>query len=225
MRKAFVSVTLSAFVAVTATACGAHKKMAAQYDALSNKVEAMGQSIEQTQERTRQNEAKINTVDQKAGAAQSAADSANNAAKAASSQASAANANADKANAAVDALGRKLVLNMTLSDAQGGFDFNKSALPASVMGKLDEVAAKMKSDPKGGFLDIIGYTDSRGTKDANEKVGLARANQVKRYLFEKHQIPLFRMNVISMGAENPVGDNKTKEGRAQNRRVELKLWM
>jgi len=225
MRKAFVTFTLSAFVAVSATACGAHKKMTTQLDALSNKVESMGQSLEQTQERTRQNEAKINTVDQKAGTAQTAADGARTAAGAADTKAGAANANADRANAAVTALERKLVLNMTLSDAQGGFDFNKSQLPASVTSKLDEVATKMKSDPRGGFLDIVGYTDSIGTPRANERVGMDRANAVKKYLFEKHQIPLFRMNTISYGAENPVGDNKTKDGRAQNRRVEIKLWM
>jgi outer membrane protein OmpA-like peptidoglycan-associated protein len=225
MRKAFVTISLSAFVAVSVSACGAHKKMTTQLDALSNKVESMGQSLEQTQERTRQNEAKINTVDQRAGAAQSAADGARQAAGAADTKAGAANANAESAKAAVTALERKLVLNMTLSDASGGFDFNKSQLPASVMAKLDEVAAKMKSDPRGGFVDIVGYTDSTGTDKANEKVGLDRANAVKRYLFEKHQIPLFRMNTISYGAANPVGDNKTREGRAQNRRVEIKLWM
>jgi outer membrane protein OmpA-like peptidoglycan-associated protein len=199
--------------------------MTTQLDALSNKVESMGQSLEQTQERTRQNEAKINTVDQKAGAAQTAADGARSAASAADAKAAAANSAAAKASADVDALGRKLVYNAVLSDAQGGFEFNKATLPASITAKLDEVAAKMKSDPKGGFLDIIGYTDNRGTVQANEKVGLERANQVKKYLFEKHQIPLFRMNCVSFGAENPVGDNKTKDGRAQNRRVELKLWM
>ena len=225
MRKAFPTLTLAAFVAVTATACGAHKKMTTQIDALSNKMESMGQSLEQTQERTRQNEAKIGTVDQKAAAAQTAASAADAKAGAADAKAGAAGEAARMASAKVDDLARKLVYNMTLSEAEGGFAFGKAALPASMTSKLDEVAAKMKSDPKGGFLDIIGYTDNRGTAQANEKVGLERANAVKRYLFEKHQIPLFRMNCISYGAENPVGDNKTKEGRAQNRRVEIKLWM
>jgi outer membrane protein OmpA-like peptidoglycan-associated protein len=225
MRKAFPTLTLAAVVAVTATACGAHKKMDTQISSLSNKMESMGQSLEQTQERTRQNEAKISTVDQKAGAAQAAADGARQAAGAADQKAGAAGEAARLASARVDELARKLVYNVTLSDAQGGFAFNKSELPPAITSKLDEVAAKMKSDTKGGYLDIIGYTDSLGTAQANEKVGMDRANAVKRYLFEKHQIPLFRMNCISYGADNPVADNKTKEGRAQNRRVEIKLWM
>jgi outer membrane protein OmpA-like peptidoglycan-associated protein len=226
MRKALFTLTLAAFALSGASACGgAHKKITTQLDALSNKVESMGQSLEQTQERTRQNEAKIATVDTKAGAAQSAADSAKTAAGAADAKAGAANANADKANAAVDALGRKLVYSVSLSDAQGGFEFNKATLPAATMAKLDEIAAKLKADPKSGFVDIEGYTDNKGTADANQKVGYARADAVRRYLHEKHQIPLWRMNVISYGPDNPVADNKTKEGRAQNRRVEIKVWM
>ena len=62
-----------------------------------------------------------------------------------------------------------------------------------------------------------------GTKAENEKIGLDRAEAVKRYLFEQHQIPLHRMNVISYGMEKPVASNKTREGRAQNRRVVIRV--
>jgi len=57
----------------------------------------------------------------------------------------------------------------------------------------------------------------------NEKVGFDRAEAVKRYLFEQHQIPLHRMNVISYGKEKPVASNKTREGRAMNRRVVIRV--
>lgn len=225
MRRGLLTNTLAAVIAVGVTACGPPKKITDQLDALSNKVESMGQSLEQTQERTRQNEARIGTVDTKAGAAQNAADGARTAANAADSKAGAASMAASAASDKVDALGRKLVYSAVLSDAQGGFDFNKAELPASAKAKLDDIAQRIKSDPKGGYVDIAGYTDDKGTKEANDKVGLARANAVKRYLNEKHQIPLWRMNVISYGADNPAADNKTKDGRAQNRRVEIKVWM
>ena len=225
MRRGLLTITLAAFAAVGTTACGAHKKITDQLDALSNKVESMGQSLEQTQERTRQNEAKITTVDTKAGAAQSSADAAKTAAGAADSKAGAAAMAAKDASYKVDALGRKLVYSAVLSDAQGGFEFNKADLPAAAKAKLDEVAQKLMSDPKGGYVDIEGYTDNKGSKEVNQKVGLARATEVMRYLHEQHQIPLWRMNVISYGMDNPVADNKTKEGRAQNRRVEIKVWM
>ena len=50
-----------------------------------------------------------------------------------------------------------------------------------------------------------------------------RADAVRDYLYKQHGVPLFRINTISFGAENPAGDNKTKEGRAQNRRVVIKV--
>ena len=60
-------------------------------------------------------------------------------------------------------------------------------------------------------------------KATNERIGLARAEAVKRYLYEQYQIPLHKMNVISYGKDKPVAPNKTKAGRAQNRRVVIKV--
>ena len=57
----------------------------------------------------------------------------------------------------------------------------------------------------------------------DEKLGLERAEAVKRYLYEQHQIPLHKMNVISYGMEKPVAPNTTKAGRAQNRRVVIRV--
>ena len=57
----------------------------------------------------------------------------------------------------------------------------------------------------------------------NEKLGLERAEAVKRYLYEQHQIPLHKMNVISYGEDKPVAPNKDRAGRAQNRRVVIKV--
>ena len=52
---------------------------------------------------------------------------------------------------------------------------------------------------------------------------LERAGNVKRYLYETHQVPLHKISIISYGEDKPVGDNKTKDGRAQNRRVVIKV--
>ena len=57
----------------------------------------------------------------------------------------------------------------------------------------------------------------------NERLGLERAEAVKKYLYEQHQIPLHKMNVISYGAEKPLAPNTTKEGRAQNRAVVIRV--
>ena len=57
----------------------------------------------------------------------------------------------------------------------------------------------------------------------NEKIGMERAEAVKRYLYEQHQIPLHRMNVISYGEDKPATENKTRADRAQNRRVVIRI--
>ena len=62
-----------------------------------------------------------------------------------------------------------------------------------------------------------------GAKTINEKIGLERAEAVQRYLYEQYQIPLHKISVISYGAEKPIAPNKTKAGRAQNRRVVVKV--
>ena len=93
------------------------------------------------------------------------------------------------------------------------------------MDLIREILLRLEAHPHGfaPALEIEGYTDDIGAKEINEKLGLARAEAVKKYLYTKHQIPLFKMNVISYGSENPVASNKTKEGRAQNRRVVIKI--
>jgi outer membrane protein OmpA-like peptidoglycan-associated protein len=89
--------------------------------------------------------------------------------------------------------------------------------------KIDEMVQQLKQDPKNVFIEIEGHTDNVGDKFINEKVGLERAEAVQRYLYEQYQIPLHKMNVISYGEDKPAAPNKTKAGRAQNRRVVIKV--
>jgi peptidoglycan-associated lipoprotein len=89
--------------------------------------------------------------------------------------------------------------------------------------QLDEMIGKLKADPTGGFIEVEGYTDNVGGAAYNEALGLERAETVKRYLHERHQMPLHKINVISYGEENPVAPNTTRAGRAQNRRVVVRV--
>jgi len=94
---------------------------------------------------------------------------------------------------------------------------------AGVRAKLDELAGKLKADPAGNFIEIEGHTDATGSPTTNDRLGLARAENVKRYLYETYQIPLHKINVISYGEDKPAAPNKTRDGRAQNRRVVIKV--
>ncbi len=219
MRQLIVAVPIALLVAGGSTACASKKFVRTSVGEVNDKVDSMGKSIEATQERTRQNEGRIAAVDQKADQAAQSALQANSAAGEARNAADAAASMAD----AVDKASRRLVYEVVLSEDEGNFKFGKATLPDEAKSKLDEMITQLKADPKGAYFEIEGHTDSIGNKKLNERIGLDRAEAVKRYLYENQQIPLHKMNVISYGEEKPIAPNKTRSGRAQNRRVVIKV--
>jgi len=190
---------------------------------VNDKVDSMGRSLEETQERTRKNEGRITEVDAKAAAAATAAQSAHDAANAANSAAAAVGTEANSKFDAIDKASKRLVFETVLSEDQGNFKFGKTTLPDEAKAKIDEMVSQLKTDPKNIYLEIEGHTDNVGDAKTNERIGLERAEAVKRYLYEQYQIPLHKMNVISYGKEKPIAPNKTRAGRAQNRRVVIKV--
>jgi outer membrane protein OmpA-like peptidoglycan-associated protein len=226
MRKALVLVSALAFGVAGSTACASKGFVKNQVSQVSGKVDSLGQSLEETQQRTKENEAKINDVDQKTQAAQAAANTAQQAASAANQKAVAANEAATTVNGRVEDLDKstkRLMYTVVLNDAEGNFKFNSTTLPDEAKSKIDDMVKGIIADPKGAYFEIEGHTDNVGPADVNERIGMERADAVKRYLYEQYQIPLHRMNVISYGAEKPVAPNTTKDGRAQNRRVVIKV--
>jgi outer membrane protein OmpA-like peptidoglycan-associated protein len=223
LRNFFVAGSIAALAIGGSTACATKKFVRTSVGEVNDKVDSMGRSIEETQERTRKNEGKIAEVDQKAGAAQQAADQAGQQARAANTAVTAVDNKYGTKFDDLDKQSRRLVYEVVLSEDSGNFKFGKTTLPDEAKQKIDEVVSQLKEDPKNVFIEIEGHTDNVGPKAVNEKVGLERAQAVERYLYEQYQIPLHKMNVISYGAEKPVAPNKTKEGRAQNRRVVIKI--
>ena len=121
------------------------------------------------------------------------------------------------------AASRKLIFEVTLSEDQGNFKFGAADLPDEAKARLDQVIGQLKSDSKNVFIEIEGHTDNVGSPTLNEQLGLERAEAVKRYLYEQHQVPLHKINVISYGEDKPVAPNNTRDGRAMNRRVVVKV--
>src|SRR5579872_4262096 len=222
LRNFFVALPIAA-LAIGGSACATKKFVRTSVGEVNDKVDSQGRAIEETQERTRRNEGRIADVDSKAQAAQQSAKAANDAAAAANSAANAVGTEANAKFDAIDKANKRLVYEVVLSEDQGNFKFGQTKLPDDAKQKLDEMVAQMKQDPKNIYLEIEGHTDNVGAKAVNEKIGLERAENVKRYLYEQYQIPLHKMNVISYGDEKPVAPNKTKAGRAQNRRVVIKV--
>jgi len=226
MRKLFYVVPIALMTLSGTTACATKKFVRTSVGEVNDKVDSMGRSLEETQERTRRNEGRIIEVDQKAAAAQQSATQANDAASAARSAANDAGSKATEAGNKFDVMdkaNKRLVYEVVLSEDQGNFKFGKAELPDAARARLDEMVSQLKQDPKAVFLEIEGHTDNVGGKFVNDKIGLERAESVKRYLYEQYQIPLHKMNVISYGEDKPVAPNNTKAGRAQNRRVVIKV--
>lgn len=115
----------------------------------------------------------------------------------------------------------KFLYETVLSDDKVKFGFDTSDLSPEAQAALDDFASKLKGDNKNVYVEIQGHTDNVGSEKYNEELGLLRAESVRRYLNQKQNFPLHRINVISYGETAPVADNKTREGRSQNRRVVL----
>ena len=105
--------------------------------------------------------------------------------------------------------------------AETFFDFDKSVIKPEAKAKLDDLAAKVK----GINLEVIiavGHADSIGTDEYNQKLSVRRAEAVKAYLAGKG-IDKNRLYTEGKGEKQPVADNRTSEGRAKNRRVEIEV--
>jgi OOP family OmpA-OmpF porin len=113
------------------------------------------------------------------------------------------------------------VANKVTYAADAFFDFDKAVLKPEGKAKLDDLASKIK----GINLEVIiavGHTDSVGSDAYNQKLSVRRSEAVKAYLVSKG-IEKNRVYTEGKGEKQPVADNKTKEGRAKNRRVEIEV--
>lgn len=108
-------------------------------------------------------------------------------------------------------------------NANALFDFDKATLKPEGKAALDAVGDKIQS--KGATvvdIDVVGHTDSIGSEEYNQALSLRRATSVKDYIVSKGVDPSI-IDVSGKGESQPVADNSTKEGRAQNRRVEVRI--
>jgi outer membrane protein OmpA-like peptidoglycan-associated protein len=140
--------------------------------------------------------------------------------------AKAAQATADAAVAGVNATNERI---SSLDDyapqqtAAVNFKSGSAVLSPESKTTLDDIASKALN-AKGYVLEVSGFADSRGSINLNRQLSQRRADAVIRYLVESHNIPLRRIvTPYGYGELNPVAENETKDGRAQNRRVEIKL--
>ena len=199
-------------LAVSVALAGCAKKSFVQREVgeVNKKVDAVSAEVEKTQQRVQQNEVRIDAVDK---TAQSGISEAKGSAQAAMS----------KAQDAEKAAKGKLIYSVTLSDDKVRFPFNKAEISDEARAIIDQTVAPLVQANKGVYLEIEGHTDNVGDAAYNVKLGEERALAVRDYIAKKDGIALSRLSVISYGEEKPAVDNKTREDRAQNRRVVIKV--
>jgi outer membrane protein OmpA-like peptidoglycan-associated protein len=117
-----------------------------------------------------------------------------------------------------------LVMTATLKNSDAKFKFDSAELSAEAKGILDQFVQKLIEENKGVFIEVQGHTDNTGTDEINMVLGQKRAEAVMMYLYKQHRIPLHRMSVVSLGSSVPVADNSSRDGRSQNRRVEILVY-
>jgi peptidoglycan-associated lipoprotein len=191
-----IALSLTAALVGT-TGCATKKYVKQETGAVNTRVDEVQGQVEQTQTRLNTHDKQIGEISQ---TAQDALRRAQEAGKLAEG---------------------KFLYETVLTDDKVKFGFDTSDLSPEGQAAIDEFAAKIKQDNKNVYVEIQGHTDNVGSEKYNEELGLLRAESVRRYLNQKQSFPLHRINVISYGESSPIADNKTREGRSQNRRVAL----
>jgi peptidoglycan-associated lipoprotein len=226
MTKSMFVLSCFAVTLAVAPACATKKFVRTEVGQVNDKVTTLGKSLEETQERVRVAETRIGEVDTKAQAAGQSAQQANAAAQTAQTTGTQAMNVGKEAVAkaeAVEAATRKLIFETVLSDDKAKFARGKAELPEEAKAAIDSMVSQLQAQKSAIWVEIEGHTDNTGDAAFNHSLGLARAEAVKRYLYEQHKVPLHKMNAISFGEEKPVMDNKTRDNRSQNRRVVIKV--
>jgi outer membrane protein OmpA-like peptidoglycan-associated protein len=214
MIKKLSIVGMAALIAVVSSGCVSKKLFRKNMESTDTRVIGVESGIEENERRiedlSTETDGRIKAVNERAEEAVEIGNSAMSAAEAAS-------------QAAERAARGKLLWEVTLSDDRVRFGFNESGLSEEANAALADIANRVKAEGKAVYLEIEGHTDSTGAEAYNMELGERRAGAVMRYLNREGGIPLHAMNVISYGSSQPVADNGGRDGRAQNRRVVIKV--
>src|SRR5580658_1380015 len=183
-------------------------------------IDEIGTDLSRTKER-------VTDVDTKAVAAGQAAQQANQAAQSANQAAGNAQRAADQANQGL-ARTEQTMVAMNKWDLSTSatvlFPVGQSKLSKDAMAQLDDFA--MKVAPYQRYqVEVQGFTDKTGPASLNDTLSEARADAVARYLANEHKIPLRSISTLGSGYALPIADDKTRDGRKQNRRVEVRLFI
>jgi peptidoglycan-associated lipoprotein len=200
MRKytrALSATALAILLGACASSKSVDEKIAASQAQTNQKIESVAGQVEDLQQRQQQTDVKLEQLSQSAQEALRRAQEAGVLAKG------------------------KVVFEQTFSEDRIKFKVDSWELSSEAKAALDEFGTRVKGLEAQYFVEIQGHTDDTGGERHNEELGQRRADSVRRYLSREHKLPLARLSTVSYGDTLPVESNKSKAGRAANRRVVL----
>ena len=197
--KTFTRVLLATALAGLLGACATNRsvdeRIAAASAQTNQKIESVSSQVEDLQQKQQQTDVRIEQLSQSAQEALKRAQEAGVLAKG------------------------KVVFEQTFAEDRVKFKLGSAELSDDAKSALNEFATRVKGLTDQYFIEIQGHTDDTGSEAYNEDLGQRRAESVRRFLSREHKLPLNRMSTISYGDTLPVESNKTRAGRAANRRV------
>lgn len=212
-RKIVIVASLALAALVVAPGCVSKKAFRNNTEATATRVDSVESAVEANEKRIDDLSSETDSRIAEVGAAAEAAAEIGEDAMAAAVVA---------AETAEAAAAGKILWSVALTDDQVKFTFNDAALPGEANAVLDELASQVLKMDRAVYLEIQGHTDNVGSESYNLMLGKLRATAVRDYL-NTHGVPLHAMNTISFGEAQPLADNGTQEGRAQNRRVVINV--
>jgi len=180
----------------------------------------VGKDLSRTKERLSDTDAKATAAGEEA---KRAGDRAEGASKAADGARSLAEQGIEKTGQLEKTVTAMNKFQMTKSETVL-FAFNQSKLTDDAKAQLDEFAKSVNGMDR-YVIEVQGFTDKTGTPTVNEALSEQRAQEVARYLANEYKIPVRSISMLGSGYAQPVADDKTREGRKQNRRVEVRLFV
>jgi outer membrane protein OmpA-like peptidoglycan-associated protein len=232
--KKYVAKTMAPVEARVTTAEGKNADQDKMLTAQGQEIDQLQTSLSRTNERVTDADSKATaagTAAQQAAAAASGAQrTADGATTAAAGALTAANTGRDQAIARANEVERTLsqkvdaTVKLKMSSTETVlFAVNQATLSKEAKESLDSFAQQASGKDR-FVIEVQGFTDKTGSADGNTALSQRRAEVVARYLINEHNIPLHMVTMMGSGYTDPVADDKTRDGRKQNRRVEVRMF-
>jgi len=206
---------------ILASGCATKHYVSQQVDPVNARVGDVDKNLKNTQKTMEDDERKLSATDERATSADSRSTDALNRADAASKKAD--QVKSDLRNELNDRISN-LDDYKSAGDATLLFKFNSAKLTDEAKQALDQLVSAQATTLKRYFVAIQGFTDKVGTQEYNLDLSRRRAQAVQTYLVGKANVPVYRIQIVGLGKDKPVNDQKTRADRSKNRRVEVTLF-